>query len=574
MGIISIGVDYFQVLAIFGSTKVEWPETVTTIYSYLAAFNFDIGITAPECTFTISYASKWYIVTSVPILIFMGFLSFHIYKVCFKKFVKHRRGKQLNTHVHSLIGNGLYMFYFVYLYLLQTTLDVFNCSTVVSVDGVEDAGENGEGYMSSEPTEPCYVEGGVQMELVPYATILGLLYGCGYPLICFYVLILNRDNKRSAIEDQLVRAQQLSNSRENNPNCYEFRKRYGKLYYQFKPQYHYWGLVILARKFMFACAELLLRKNATFQLCAVSLVMFTAYVAQVRCKPFMSTAEMPKVCLQHIDDIEQMDATKARKIRENAPKKGLNVSASFNSLVSARLTSKQKEHKKINAQAAAEELLWNWNNVEGVLLISCVLVCTFGIMFEADYVDAGTSEHESLGLLVLLTILLSMVYYFIVVWSEIVVKIAPGLRCPDWINPAAKKRKMLAANKEGDTEEELTNRGSLEFAYNPMMGMASPNSEVVRESSLGGLMSLEEQVKLQDLVKTLKDEVQDLKKKNTAVASMQAHGGGKAAVIKKKKSGNFTNIGTGSAKARREEESIVKKKGAHVEEVFEAEDGL
>ena len=99
----------------FGSTKVEWPETVTTIYSYLAAFNFDIGITAPECTFTISYASKWYIVTSVPIVIFAGFIATHLYKVCYKKFVKNRRGKHLNTHVHALIGNGIYMFYFVYL---------------------------------------------------------------------------------------------------------------------------------------------------------------------------------------------------------------------------------------------------------------------------------------------------------------------------------------------------------------------------------------------------------------------------------------------------------------------------
>ena len=70
-----------------------------------------------------------------------------------------------------------------------------------------------------------------------------------------------------------MRAQELPDTRENNPNCYDFRKRYGKLYYQFKPEYWYWGLVILARKFMFAWCELMLRTNATFQLCAVLLVI-------------------------------------------------------------------------------------------------------------------------------------------------------------------------------------------------------------------------------------------------------------------------------------------------------------
>ena len=64
-----------------------------------------------------------------------------------------------------------------------------------------------------------------------------------------FVLIKNR---LLVQEDQLLRAQNTGKTRTSNPNAYEFRKRYHKLYYQFKPHHYYWILVIIARKFMIA----------------------------------------------------------------------------------------------------------------------------------------------------------------------------------------------------------------------------------------------------------------------------------------------------------------------------------
>ena len=87
------------------------------------------------------------------------------------------------------------------------------------------------------------------------------------------------------------------------------------MYYQYKPEYYYWGLVTLARKFAFAVCELMLRSNAAFQLCAVQLVMFTAYVVQVRCQPFMSTSEFPKVVAKYHDHIKAMEE-EHRRIEE------------------------------------------------------------------------------------------------------------------------------------------------------------------------------------------------------------------------------------------------------------------
>ena len=155
-GIISIGVDYFQVLSMFASTNVDWPESVERIYLAMSFFNFNLGITAPECAFTISYARKWWIIVVVPAGGFFAMLFLAKYKTFHKRFLKHRMGSKASTHEHQILGTGLYAFYFVYLYLCQVTLDIFNCSSIVSIDGVVDAGDNGEGYMTSEPTEPCY----------------------------------------------------------------------------------------------------------------------------------------------------------------------------------------------------------------------------------------------------------------------------------------------------------------------------------------------------------------------------------------------------------------------------------
>jgi hypothetical protein len=57
---LSIGVDYFQVLAIFGNAKVSWPPAILTLFQYMSSLSFNLDITAPECSMpNLSYANKW-----------------------------------------------------------------------------------------------------------------------------------------------------------------------------------------------------------------------------------------------------------------------------------------------------------------------------------------------------------------------------------------------------------------------------------------------------------------------------------------------------------------------------------
>ena len=48
----TIGVDYFQVIALFASTRVRWPETMERTLQALSFFNLNIELAAPECWMT------------------------------------------------------------------------------------------------------------------------------------------------------------------------------------------------------------------------------------------------------------------------------------------------------------------------------------------------------------------------------------------------------------------------------------------------------------------------------------------------------------------------------------------
>lgn len=59
------------------------------------------------------------------------------------------------------------------------------------------------------------------------------------------------------------------------------RRRFGRTYYQFRPDLFFWSLAVVFRKACIALVNLFFRRSASFQLAALLLVMFLAYAAQV-----------------------------------------------------------------------------------------------------------------------------------------------------------------------------------------------------------------------------------------------------------------------------------------------------
>jgi len=132
LGVFSIGVDYFQVISIFARSKVAWPPLIKQMMHYLTMFNLNLELMAPECSMPeFSFRSKWYAANAMPVavaaVVVLGILGVWLFKcLCC---VSGPKGTKCG-HASGTIGMAMVLFYFYYLFLTRTIMDVFNCAPV------------------------------------------------------------------------------------------------------------------------------------------------------------------------------------------------------------------------------------------------------------------------------------------------------------------------------------------------------------------------------------------------------------------------------------------------------------
>ncbi|GMH47860.1 hypothetical protein TrRE_jg8833, partial [Triparma retinervis] len=248
-----------------------------------------------------------------------------------------------------------------------------------------------------------------------------------------------KEMARKCRQDQILRAQDLGFTRKTNPHCYEHRLRYSKLYYYYKPNCWYWTLVVLLRKFMIATISLMFRANATFQMCMIVLTIFISSVFQVKWQPFMSMSERDDVLKEHKDAVEQFNTEIEKRMGAAKEKK-----KQF----------KLGEATNVEIASAVANYFWNYNTVEVVLLSCSILVNLFGLMFESKFLKVDSAPHESLASLTFCVIVTSLIYVWMVIWSEIVSAIFPKLKCTFISRMMAKNQfdEDLTAGKDRDTD--------------------------------------------------------------------------------------------------------------------------
>ena len=110
-----------------------------------------------------------------------------------KYFVLKQRSKGTATsHVSPLLGTFLMIMFYLYIFLTKTSLDIFNCNPTTPDD-------HQHTYLAVVFV-PCYVPGGMQMQLFPLAIIATAIYTAGFPGTLFYFLVKNR---ALIVEDQV-----------------------------------------------------------------------------------------------------------------------------------------------------------------------------------------------------------------------------------------------------------------------------------------------------------------------------------------------------------------------------------
>jgi hypothetical protein len=247
-------------------------------------------------------------------------------------------------------------------------VEVFDCGPTTPPDG--------SNYLAATfercATAPPYIEGSSQATLMLPA-ILGIaLFMLGYPAALGYNIYKYRE---LVMEDQLLRAKGVGNDRLTNPHAYEVRRRLGRSYFQFKPQFYLWILAILARKLCIAVTAVF-NKSPAFQMAACLIIIFISYTAQVQVLPYMSPSDYDAVIKLH-EELAEKDPLHSR------------LRAQLASIVSkgrkAGTRSVLNVEGKVDRNAllgVLQSWLFNYNTVEAVMLFASVVVCAMALMYQ------------------------------------------------------------------------------------------------------------------------------------------------------------------------------------------------
>merc|ERR1711871_1708850 len=310
---------------------------------------------------------------------------------------------------------------------------------------------------------------------------MGMMYTLGYPLVTAVLLYRYR---RACFNDQLLRAQDKGSTRREN-RWYDTRKKFSKLYYQFKPHKFYWVVMIIVRKAMIALTSLMFKKNPSFQLSVSLLIMFTCYAMQVLNRPYMSMSERPEV-IRFAAERGELPAVnpsvvKAKKIREQRMRRqGWKFDTHAHEKPSVR---KLIRKGKI-------EYFFNYNTVETTLLGSAVLINLAGVMFSSARMQESYYEgqQEAITYCAIMIIVLTLLYYFVVCaaelgagsdWMQWIQHNLCCCICPDKERRRRKNKEKL--RKQGlvhHDEDEIDEDVEMAMAQNPLKQQAAETARM------------------------------------------------------------------------------------------------
>jgi hypothetical protein len=396
VGIVSIGIDYAQVLAMLANSRIAWPSAIKELFHILSAFNLNIEVVAPECLVPdVTFTNKWYFIMGLPVGVFACFTLAHaatvLYRlVCMRK----SRRDSLRDLGSTATASALVLTYVLYIYLTRTILDVFTCMPTSPPDG--------HLYMAAT-LEPCGVPGGTQARLLPVAALALALYTVGYPAFLAQLFWRKRE---LIMEDQLLRAKGMGDDRLTNPHAWSLRQAYGKAYYQFRPAHFYWTLAIVARKLALCLTAVIFNRNASFQLAAALMIMFLAYAAQVRWAPYMPPSGYDAALRDHAilalsSPLHQRLRAALADIAARGRKKATRNKISMRGRLTPRAL--------FGAVAA---WLADHNVVEAVLLFSAVVVTLMGIMLGAVGTNSYyASGRDTITVVIIVVVTLTVAYF-------------------------------------------------------------------------------------------------------------------------------------------------------------------
>jgi hypothetical protein len=324
----------------------------------------------------------------------------------------------------------------------------------------------------------CNQPGGSHLFLLPFAAFALAIYVVGLPLLSLWFL---HRNKEAIKYDQILRAQLTGDDKATNPH-FALRTTFKALYMNYRPGSWYWEFVVCIRKFLIAFCSLMFRATPSFQLAMALLVLFIAYVLQVRTLPYLSHARAVETFREHRQKVAEGAAVHVR-IHEDMMARAAYYRSSTKTAASVRLGGGPSLATRalalggggggsggggvgggsvVGAGGATAELeqfyaskrstfenqvligrhtilrnrvasfMFDYNTAEAVLLSSALLINLAGICFDSSRFTADVinlpgrqAEYDSLAFAVIAIMFISIIYFFAALGMDLLLVAAP-----------------------------------------------------------------------------------------------------------------------------------------------------
>merc|ERR1711968_41626 len=435
LGVISIGIDYFQIINLFGTPMIPWGKLLLTMFDYTSVFSMNLDLAAPDCIGAgMGPHQKWFLTMFLPLMVLfllVGVVSIDLLIVILKgaktatghnaSKVKHKSRQlkeNLKNQIEKRIGTcfSLFLscFYLTYVTLSKKAMDIFNCQPSDPPDDPRDPTT----YMTISPDQECWRPGtwetGMHVKMMPWAIACVICYSLAFPLFIYFKF---SKNKMKIFEDQLLAAQDRGDRAMNlnDQERFRFRKRYSAMYENFKPDCWYWILVLLGKKLAICVCGLLFRRNPMFQLSIALIILFTCFTLQVLYRPFMSMEERADV----VKLASKRDFDRGHKMLRKMAAFG--DTAEIEQAKKRLAMEEQAQLTVARSLTKSAKYFVNYNEVETVFLACAIYVCVAGVMFASGYFDNEYYEAQGavLQIVTILVVVASVLYYMFVIAREV-----------------------------------------------------------------------------------------------------------------------------------------------------------
>ncbi|KNC51308.1 P-selectin [Thecamonas trahens ATCC 50062] len=169
-----IGLSALQIIALVGSIDVAWSKTARAILDGLSFANFNVDLTSPECSMTLSnpWLFRFILTLCLPVA---GALMLALVAALVLLYVVHHQGKAevgVSGVIQAAGRSYFQVLNVVYLPLISATFGVFDCVQV---------GSTGTYVMANAASQLCYTHF-YWATVFPLAVVFSIAYGLGIPL--------------------------------------------------------------------------------------------------------------------------------------------------------------------------------------------------------------------------------------------------------------------------------------------------------------------------------------------------------------------------------------------------------